>query len=136
MSRLLTLAFVVVFAATVSADKKKEPIVEIPSDKADKFDTKDEKVTVPTLVTTSGKDFETAIPDEATRKRIAKLVDFNEQMLLIFRWEGSGGDKLGFTIAESYPEQISFSLQPGRTRDLRPHVKVFVLRNNVKWSVK
>ena len=38
-------------------------------------------------------------------------------------------------FAESFPEQITFRIQPGRTRDLRPHVRVFALRGNVKWSV-
>ena len=35
-----------------------------------------------------------------------------------------------------FPEQVSFHLKPGRTRDLRRHVKVYVLRSNVKWKVE
>ena len=67
---------------------------------------------------------------------LVKAVDFKKQFVLIFAWRGSGGDQLNYTVAESFPEQITFSRQFGRTRDLRPHAKVFALRSNVKWSVK
>ena len=67
---------------------------------------------------------------------LVKAVDFKKQFVLVFAWRGSGGDQLNYTVAESFPEQITFSRQFGRTRDLRPHAKVFALRSNVKWSVK
>ena len=67
---------------------------------------------------------------------LVKAVDFKKQFVLIFAWRGSGGDQLNYTVAESFPEQISFSRQFGRTRDLRSHTKVFALRSNVKWSVQ
>jgi len=67
---------------------------------------------------------------------LVKAVDFKKQIVLVFAWRGSGGDQLNYTVAESFPEQITFSRQFGRTRDLRPHAKVFALRSNVKWSVK
>jgi len=67
---------------------------------------------------------------------LVKAVDFKKQIVLVFAWRGSGGDQLNYTVAESFPEQITFSRQSGRTRDLRPHAKVFALRSNVKWSVK
>ena len=67
---------------------------------------------------------------------LIKAVDFKKQIVLIFAWRGSGGDQLNYTVAESFPEQISFSRQFGRTRDLRSHTKVFALRSNVKWSVQ
>jgi hypothetical protein len=138
MTRLFAaLAAATVLAAAAPAEDKKvkEPIVEIPTEKADKIETKDGKATAPTAVT-SEKELEKAIPDEDTRKRVAKLVDFKEQVLLVFAWEGSGGDKLEYVILESFPEQIRFSLKPGATDDLRKHVKLFALRNNVKWSAK
>ena len=68
--------------------------------------------------------------------KLVKAVDFKKQIVLVFAWRGSGGDQLNYTVAESFPEQISFSRQFGRTRDLRGHAKVFALRSNVKWSVK
>jgi len=63
-------------------------------------------------------------------------VDFKKQIVLLFAWQGSGGDKLEYVVAESFPEQIMFSMKPGLTRDLRQHVHVFALRSNVKWSIK
>ena len=66
---------------------------------------------------------------------VERKVDFEKQLLLVFAWRGSGQDKLTYSVAESFPEQIQFTIEPGRTRDLRPHVHVFALRNNVKWSV-
>ena len=67
---------------------------------------------------------------------LVKAVDFKKQIVLVFAWRGSGGDRLNYTVAESFPEQISFSRKFGRTRDLRSHAKVFALRSNVKWSVQ
>tara|TARA_Y100000589_G_scaffold99814_2_gene94354 strand:+ start:1161 stop:1592 length:432 start_codon:yes stop_codon:yes gene_type:complete len=63
-------------------------------------------------------------------------VDFKKQFVLVFAWRGSGGDRLNYNVAESFPEQIFFSRQFGRTRDLRSHAKVFALRSNVKWNVQ
>jgi len=65
---------------------------------------------------------------------LKKQVDFKQQIVLVFAWRGSGQDRLTYTVAESYPEQIFFTFKPGRTRDLRPHVRVYALRSNVKWS--
>jgi hypothetical protein len=65
-------------------------------------------------------------------KLLLKKVDFQKQTLLVFAWRGSGQDKMTYTIAESFPEQITFKILPGRTRDLRPHLKIYALRKNVK----
>ncbi len=65
---------------------------------------------------------------------LMKQVDFKKQVVLVFAWKGSGGDKLTYTVAESFPEQIFFKLQPGLTRDLRSHTHVYALRSNVRWS--
>ena len=66
--------------------------------------------------------------------KLSEEVDFEKQIVLVFAWRGSGQDKLDHDVMESFPEQIAFLRQPGRTRDLRPHVHVFALRSNVKWS--
>ena len=65
---------------------------------------------------------------------VKKQVDFTKQIVLVFAWSGSGGDKLDFAVAESFPEQIFFRLKQGLTRDLRQHSHVYVLRSNVRWS--
>jgi hypothetical protein len=74
-------------------------------------------------------------PEEELAK-LDKQVDFDKQIVLLFAWRGSGQDRLEYIVDKSYPEQISFTIKPGRTRDLRPHVKIFALRDNVSWSVK
>lgn len=49
--------------------------------------------------------------------------DFSKQKVLIFAWRGSGQDRIAYEVLESLPEQIRFSYQPGRTRDLRRTLK-------------
>jgi hypothetical protein len=74
-----------------------------------------------------------------TKKALAALktkVDFARQKLLIFAWRGSGQDRLTYSVAESYPEQVLFRYKRGRTRDLRSHLHLYVLRSNVRWRVK
>jgi len=68
-------------------------------------------------------------------RRLKEKVEFDEQVVLVFAWRGSGQDKLTYEVAESFPEQITFNIKPGRTKDLRPHIHIFALRSNVKWSV-
>ena len=69
---------------------------------------------------------------EPQLKLLLKKVDFQKQTLLVFAWRGSGQDKMTYTITESFPEQITFKILPGRTRDLRSHLKIYALRKNVK----
>jgi len=73
---------------------------------------------------------------EGELAKLNQQVDFAQQFVLLFGWRGSGQDRLESVVAESYPEQVSFTYKPGRTRDLREHVRVYALRSNVKWSVK
>jgi len=68
--------------------------------------------------------------------KLTKQVDLKKQFILVFAWRGSGQDKQTFTVAESAPEQIFFTRERGRTKDLREHVKIYALRKNVKWSTK
>ncbi|MEQ8788988.1 MAG: hypothetical protein RIC55_21935 [Pirellulaceae bacterium] len=68
--------------------------------------------------------------------KLAKQVDFEKQVVLVFAWKGSGQDRLDVEVLESFPEQVVFRYKRGLTRDLRPHVHVYALRSNVKWSVK
>jgi hypothetical protein len=90
-----------------------------------------------------GKPIEIKSDEEAAKyfkgealKRLLEKVDFSEQFVLVFAWKGSGQDRLVGTVAESYPEQAFFEIKPGRTRDLRSHVRVYALRSNVTWKVK
>ena len=74
--------------------------------------------------------------DDANLESLTKKVDFAQQIVLVFAWRGSGQDRLESQVAESYPEQVTFSLTPGRTKDLRSHVEIYALRSNVKWTVR
>jgi len=56
-------------------------------------------------------------------------VNFDRQQVLIFAWRGSGQDKLSYTVES--PKEVKFSLQRGRTRDLRSHVKIYAVRLDV-----
>lgn len=85
------------------------------------------------LVIHSEKEAAQYFPADAL-KALTKQVDFEQQLVLVFAWRGSGQDRLSFDVAESYPEQVSFRYAPGRTRDLRPHLYTFAIRLNVKWS--
>ncbi|MCG8586958.1 MAG: hypothetical protein MI757_19815 [Pirellulales bacterium] len=69
-------------------------------------------------------------------KKLLEKVNFEKQFVLVFAWRGSGRDRLEYTVAESFPEQIFFTIKRGLTRDLRSHTAVYVLRSNVRWSVK
>lgn len=73
---------------------------------------------------------------EEELKKLTRQVDFKEQFVLLFAWQGSGQDKLEYAVAESFPEQVMFTYKPGRTKDLRQHVRAYALRGNVKWSAK
>lgn len=66
---------------------------------------------------------------------ITKQVDFKREVMLIFAWRGSGQDELQYTILKSMPPQLVFRVIPGRTRDLRPHVHVYAVPTDVRWSM-
>ena len=66
---------------------------------------------------------------------ITKQVNFERRVVLIFAWRGSGKDELSYTILKSCPPQLVFHVIPGRTRDLRPHVHVYAVPIDVKWSM-
>lgn len=87
------------------------------------------------LVLTSDKDAAAYFAKEELAKLI-KEVDFSKQIVLIFAWRGSGQDRLQYTVAESAPESVTFTLTRGRTKDLHEHVHIYILGANVKWTVK
>lgn len=71
-------------------------------------------------------------------KFLDQRVDFNKQYVLVFAWRGSGQDRLTHEVSANSGEgeaKIEFLLIPGRTRDLRSHVSVFAVRNDVIWEM-
>jgi len=73
---------------------------------------------------------------EGELAKLTQQVNFAQQFVLLFGWRGSGQDRLESVVAESYPEQVTFTYKPGRRRDLRKNVRVHALRLNVTWSVR
>jgi hypothetical protein len=69
---------------------------------------------------------------EKQLESIAKQINFKTQKLVVIVWKGSGRDEISYKVLESFPEQIKFTYKHGRTKDLRPHLKLFALRKNVK----
>jgi len=134
---VLTIIAPLILCASAIAEETKAalpPIEAIAAPKPSKVP-KDEVNEKKPLVITSLEQATKHFTDEDLDE-LKKKVDFTKQQLLIFAWSGSGQDKITYDVGESDPEQIFFTYQPGRTRDLRPHLYVYVLRSNVKWSVK
>ena len=129
---ILTLMFAtsVSYAETSTAEEMLPPIQDITDINANEGIWKVAKRGVP--LTLHSKSEAARYFAEPQLKLLLKKVDFQKQMLLVFAWRGSGQDKMTYTIAESLPEQITFKILPGRTRDLRPHLKIFAIRKNVK----
>jgi len=134
---LIALSVIAVLGCAVAAEKPaKNGVADaIAFDKADKIEVKAGKWNEPNLVTGED-DLKKLIPDEATRKRLMKEVDFKTHVLLVFVWEGSVGDKLEFAILESFPEQVKFSLLPSGQRRNRIHIELFAVKKESRWSAK
>ena len=112
----------------VSTSSATEPIVEIAEVKAAAFTL--DGARRPLLLQSSAE--AAAYFGENDLAVLKDKADFSKQKVLVFAWRGSGQDRIEYEVLESFPEQIRFSYQPGRTRDLRPHVKVFAVRSDVK----
>lgn len=89
----------------------------------------------PPLVLKSDGDADRVLSENSST-RLKDTVNWNQQVALVFAWQGSGQDRLRFNVLESAPEQIAFEFVPGRTRDLRRHCVVFLLRGDVTWNIR
>ena len=85
------------------------------------------QVTKPTEV----KDQEAA--KKILSKELIEKLDFTKVKVLIFSWKGSGLDKLKYEVDKTNSKKVVFHFKAGRTRDLRPHLKVYVLKKDVIW---
>ena len=133
-SLIAVFSFLIIVGGLFAASANHEPITELKNLRAEEAVFKDASRTKPVVLKSlknGAKYF-----DEEELAAISKTVDFEKQIVLLFAWKGSGQDRLQYVIKESLPEQVMFSYKPGRTRDLRPHVKVYILRSNVKWAVE
>jgi hypothetical protein len=140
------LAILIVFAGSVclAADDKKDEkkdekptVKEIPTkDLKIMFSVREKgKATEPTTITSAEDLAKNAILKDAADD-IAKQIDFAKQKLVVFAWPGSGGDKLTASIgAEGGKSIVYVEYIRGRTRDLRPHVHLFVVPKDLKVVV-
>ncbi|MBQ17490.1 MAG: hypothetical protein CMJ65_10230 [Planctomycetaceae bacterium] len=83
----------------------------------------------------SAKRFAELVPDEKQAKDLGKRIDWDKQHVLVFRWSGSGQDRLEFTSDGKSPTKVEFVLRPGLTRDLRQHARLFVIARKARWTV-
>lgn len=116
--------------AVATADEKKSVLREIDL-KGYEVNSKERgDVTKPTKIT-SAEELAKALPGKDVPEKIGKQVDFSKEYLLLFRWSGSGQDKL--TAAGE--KKATFTLKRGLTRDLRPHVHLFAVAKDAEWEL-
>ena len=129
---IAVVSFLTIVGGLFAAPANHEPITELKDLRVEEAGFTDASRTTPVVLKSlkSGAKYF----DGEELAAISKTVDFEKQIVLLFAWKGSGQDRFQYVVKESFPEQIMFSCQPGLTRDLRPHVKVYVLRSNVKWA--
>ena len=124
--RTATFAALFLAAPLLAADDK--PVVkEIPTQDLKVKPPKGGKATEPTVITSADELMKCPVcGDEA--EAIKKHVDFEKEKLMVFAWSGSGQDKVALAgETKDGKTTVTPTFTPGRTRDLRPHVKLFVV---------
>ena len=134
-----TLGFLSLLAAVAFAHAEDQPkpgkIVPIPLEGTDKIAVKVGDWNKPTPVSDSD-DLKKFVTEPATLKKVMEGVDFKTHILLVFAWQGSGGDKLTAALTDDTPQEVRFTLKPGVTDDLRSHVQLFAVKKEVRWTAK
>ena len=132
------LAALCVGPALLTADEKKDAkptVKEIP--------TKDLKLTIPekgkptepTTITSAGDLAKNEVVGKAADD-IKEQIDFNKQKLLVFAWHGSGQDRMTASIGAEGKDLIVFvEFLPGKTKDFRPHTRLFAVPKDLKVVV-
>jgi hypothetical protein len=133
-------AFVVgslAFADDEKKDKDKPTVKEIATKDLKVTFPKMGKVTEPATIKTAEELKKNPVVGAAS-EAIAKQVDFEKQNLLVFAWAGSGQDKVTASIgADSDKKSIVYvEYLPGKTRDLRQHVRLFTVPKDLKVVVE
>jgi hypothetical protein len=78
-----------------------------------------------------------ALADAAGRDAVAKQVDFAKEKVVVFAWQGSGGDRLVPELKTDGGKVIAvFTYSPGATDDLRPHGFAFSIPKDAVAEVK
>lgn len=90
----------------------------------------------------NGEELAKAIPDEQTRARIRKEIDFDKERLLYFAWTGSGEDRLTWDVnvlcSKSREREVIFRYHRGRTDDTKSHIRLLAIPKDkrVSWRFK
>ncbi|HSQ57471.1 MAG TPA: hypothetical protein VLM40_17245 [Gemmata sp.] len=128
-----------ILAASLAAadDKDKPTVKEIPTKGLKITFPKMGKATEPTKIKSLEELKKNAVVGAAAEE-IAKQIDFEKQDLLVFAWSGSGQDKITASIgASSDGKPIVYAeYLPGKTRDLRKHVRLFAATKGLKVEVE
>ncbi len=76
----------------------------------------------------SQKDLEKAVADKDVRQKISKQVDFKKEYLLLFRWAGSGADRLSVSVDKGKKGDVArFRHKAGMTADFHRHAVLYAL---------
>lgn len=82
----------------------------------------------------SAEDLAKVVTDKDAAEMIAKKVDFEKQKLVYLAWSGSGQDKVvGGEGGKKGSVVLRFT--PGRTRDFRPHFKMFAVPKDATITI-
>ena len=72
--------------------------------------------------------------DDASRDVINKQIDFTKHKLVLFVWEGSGGDKIAASLSKD-GKTAEFTYTRGETDDLRDHALAFAVPKDCEVKV-
>jgi hypothetical protein len=134
---MIRLALAALFAVSPAlfADKAEPEDPKAP--KARQLDLKDIMVSGeaggplrPVKVTTE-KDLEGYVGKDG-KASILKQANLKKEYLVVFRWAGSGGDKLSMSADG---DKVTFTMKRGLTRDLRQHLVIFALPNKATYEM-
>lgn len=115
-------------AAPVLAADEKPAVKEIPTkDLTLTFPVKGTGTTTPDVFTSADDVAKSSLLQKAA-EAIGKQVDFKKEKLVVFTWKGSGQDKLDAEAKTTDGKTtVAFTYTPGKTRDLRQHIHLFVV---------
>jgi len=110
-------------------------VIEIPLGATDKVAVKSGDWDKPHPISADD-DLKKFISDAPTRKKVLGAIDFQTHVLLLFAWQGSGGDKIAAKIVEETPQEIRFTMKAGATDDIRQNVQLFAVAKETRWTAK
>lgn len=136
---MLAALFAVSLVATAQEkkDKDKAAVREIETKDLKVQPPKGGKVTDPVVIA-SAEDLAKNETVGTFADELKKQVDFAKEKLVVFGWAGSGQDKVAAGEPKTADKKttVSFTYTPGKTRDLRQHVHLFVVPKDAEVKVE